>query len=146
MRVSLTDGERVAVASIVLKNGQVSWFTSWCAVVVCLEWIVTLEDGDIWCAISIELSDFKELNVRELIPLGVSRSVLGNPNVVALCEVTSTIVQEDRNGVCTVGSNGHIVVAITVEIGNTNVDWVTVGGIIPCSGCACVGCKGSRCR
>ena len=146
MRESLTDGERVAVASIVLKNGQVSWFTSWCAIVVCLEWVVPLEDGDIWSAVTVELSDFKELDVRELIPLCVTRGVLGDPNVVTLGEVSGTIVQENRNGVCTVGSNGHIVVAITVEIGNTDVNWVTVGSIIPCGGRACVGCKGSRCR
>ncbi|CAI8321556.1 MAG: Uncharacterised protein [Candidatus Poseidoniaceae archaeon] len=93
VRVSLTDGERVAVTAIVLENGQVSWFTSWRTVVVCLEWVVSLENGDIWCAVAVKFSDFEELNVGELIPLGVSRGVLGDPNVVALGEVSCTIVE-----------------------------------------------------
>ena len=101
VRVSLTDAKRVTVAAIVFKNGQVSWFTSWCPVVVCLEWVVPLEDGDIRCAVAVELSDFKELNVRKLIPLSVSRGVLGDPNIVTLGEVSGTIVQKDGDGVRT---------------------------------------------
>ena len=72
MREPLADAEGVDVATIVFEDGEVARFTSWCTVVIPLERVVPLEDSNIRRTVSVEFTNFEELNVREFVPLCIA--------------------------------------------------------------------------
>ena len=141
MSKSLANSERIRSTSIIFKDGQVTWLSCWSTTVVCLKRVVSLENCDIRSGISSEFSNFEELNIRELIPLCISRGVLGDPNVITVSEISSSVVCKDRNCVRTVSCNGHIIESITIEICNSNVNRITICSIVSGSGSACICCE-----
>ena len=68
----LTDTEGIDAATIVFEDGKVARFTSWCTIVIPLERVVPLEDSNIRRTVSVEFTNFEELDVCEFIPLCIA--------------------------------------------------------------------------
>ena len=136
VRVALTDGPVAVAAAIVLNDGDVAWFTSWCTLVVGLERVVLLVNHDVDGAVAGEFTHFHLLNVGELIPVCVSALISGDPDVLSLVEVSIAVVVENRHAVRTVGCHSKVVMPITVEIANGEVRRITVCCVGTCHRCA----------
>ena len=143
MGKSLTDGPISIVAASVFNDGDVSRFTRWCALVVGLEGVVFLINDDIDGVVAGEFTHFHLLNVRKLVPVCVATLVASHPNVLTVIEITQTVVVQDGHGVRPVRGNSHVVVAVAVEIANSDVHRVAVCGIGSCNRSAGRGGKGS---
>ena len=123
------NGPISVVASIVLNDGDVARFTGRCTCVVGFERVVLLIDDDVNGIVSGEFTDFDLLNIRILVPVCISALVARYPDVLALVEIAVSVVVEDGHGVCSVGRNRQIIVAIAVEIANGKVRRVAVGRV-----------------
>ena len=123
------DGPVSVAATTVLDDGDVARLTSGCTLVVGLEGVVLLIDDDVNGRIAREFTHFHLLNIGKLVPVCVAALVASYPNVLAFVEVAKAIVVEDGHGMRPVRSDGHVVVAIAVEITNGDVHGVAVGGV-----------------
>ena len=105
-------------------------------------------DGDVEVRVSVEFTDFDELNVGELVPVGVSAGVTRDPHVGAVPEIAVPVVPEDADGVGTVGGDGKVVETVAVKIADGDVLRVATGrvrsGHRRTSRCGKSGHQGSR--
>ena len=138
MRVTLADGE--TAATVVLDDGEVAGLAGQVASIVPLEWVVALVDDNVKVRVTIELTDLDELNVGELVPVGVSAGVACDPDVGAVPEVAVPVVPQDGNRVGAVGRDGKVVVTVAVKVANRDVLWVASSGVS--SGHRCPGRSG----
>ena len=131
----LADGPVSVVTSAVLDDGNVAGLTGRCTLVVGLERVVLLIDDDVRGIVASEFTDFDLFNVGKLVPVSVSALVSSDPDILPLVEVALSIVVQDRHGVGSVRGDGHVVVAITIEIADGDIHGITVGGVGSCYGC-----------
>ena len=120
------NGPISVVASSVFNDGDVAGFASRRACVVGLERVVLLVNDNVNGVVSGEFTDFHLLDVGILVPVCISALIARHPNVLALVEIAISVVVEDGHGVCSVGRNRQIVVAVAVKIANGEVGRVTV--------------------
>ena len=123
------DGPFSVVASCVFNDGDVAGFAGRCACVVGLERVVLLVDDNVNGVVSSEFTDFHLLDVGILVPVCISALIARHPNILALVKIAASVVVEDGHGVCTVGRNRQIVVAVAVEIPDSEVGRVTMGRV-----------------
>ena len=133
MGKALANGPISVVATAVFDDGDVAGFTSWSALVVGFERIVLLINDDVNGRIASKLTHFDHFDVSELVPVGVSALIACNPNVFTLVEVPKSVVVEDGHGVCAVGRNGHVVVAVAIEIANGDIHRIAIRGVGACN-------------
>ena len=92
-------------------------------------WVVLLVNDNVNGVVSGEFTDFHLLDVGILVPVCISALIARHPNVLALVEIAISVVVEDGHGVCSVGRNRQIVVAVAVEIANGEVGRVAMGRV-----------------
>ena len=123
------NGPISVVAPSVFNDGDVAGFASRRACVVGLERVVLLVNDNVNGVVSGEFTDFHLLDVGILVPVCISALIARHPDVLALVEIAISVVVENGHGVCSVGRNRQIIVAIAVEIANGKVRWVAVGRV-----------------
>ena len=101
------------------------------AVVICPEWIVSLEYYNISCAVSSKFSNLNSLNIGKFIPICISALIRRNPNVLTFAEITISVIPKNGDCVSAICSDSNIIVTITIEITYSDIMWVTICGIRP---------------
>ena len=146
VEVGVTLAHREAAGTVVLNDGEVAGLAGRIARIVLLERVVALIDGNIKIRIAVEFADLDELDVGELVPVGVAAGVTGDPHVCAVPEIAVSVVPQDGDGVGAVGGNGEVVVPVAVKVTDRDVLRIASGGVGSCHRCTCRRSEGSHQR
>ena len=128
------------VTTAVFNDSHVTRFACWRAIFVSFERVVSLENYDVVNAIVGKVANFDKLYIGKFIPICITVLVCSHPNILALGKISITIVPQNGDSMSTICCNCNIIVIITIEITNSNIMWVTIGGICSCLRCTCCSC------